>query len=131
MASLNQITLLGRVGCVPAYSEPKSGLTVARFTLATSKKYKDKEETQWHRLIAFNGHADFINKYVHKGDALLIVGEVKYNTYASKDGEEKTSTDIFVNSVQLVQSATPKTEQKQQEQKTESLNPADADDLPF
>lgn len=132
MASLNQITLLGRVGITPAYSEPKAGLTVARFTLATSKKYKDKEETQWHRIVAFNSHADFVDKYVHKGDALLIQGEVKYNTFTTKEGKEVTTTDIFVNSVQIVASCTPKAEPKPEPKKQDELNPDDfLDDLPF
>jgi single-strand DNA-binding protein len=112
MASINQVTLLGRVGQAPQYSEPKQGLTVARFNLATTRKVNGQDETQWHRVTIFNKGADFVEKYVHKGDMVAVLGELKYSKY-KKDGVEMERAEILANNVQLVQttqSAQPKNE---------------------
>lgn len=104
MASINQVYLLGRVGQEPNYSEPNANLQVAKISIATSRKMKDKEVTQWHNVTCFNGAAKFIHNYVRKGDIISVIGEINYNTFKNKQGEEVRSTDIIAGNIQLIAS---------------------------
>lgn len=97
---MNKVILIGRVG-----KDPESTETYAKFSLATSKKWKDKsglvkEETQWHNILSFVS-VKFISDWIHKGDLVMIEGEIKYSDY-EKDGVKRTSTSIFVSEIQLL-----------------------------
>lgn len=100
MASINQVTLLGRVGQKPTTSTAASGVSIAKFSLATSRKVNNAEETQWHNIVCFSGAADFAGKYLNKGDQVVVIGEIKYNKYTDNKGIEKVLTSIIANNVQ-------------------------------
>lgn len=108
MASLNKVSLLGRVGKDPEVRNSQNG-SVVSFSLATGgDKYKDKQgnpqvsETQWHNCVAFGNLAKIIDDYVFKGSQIYIDGKLKYEKYTSKDGVEKTATKIIVDNVILL-----------------------------
>lgn len=105
MASINQVTLLGRVGQEPKVNTSASGVTVAKLSIATSRKYKDKEETQWHNVVVFNKAAEFAQKYIHKGDQVIAIGELKTEKYTTDKGEERQSINIIASNIQLLSSA--------------------------
>ena len=95
---INQITLLGRVGKDPEVRNLESGSTVADLSLATSRRYKDKqgeprEETQWHNIVLWGKLAELAESYVKKGDQISIIGEVRYEEW-EKDGQNHRTTKI-------------------------------------
>lgn len=115
MASVNQITLLGRVGKDPDVKHLDSGSSVANFTLATSDIWKDKtgerkESTQWHNITCWGYIADNVEKYVQKGDQICVTGKLQYDQYV-KDGMKHTIAKIKVD--QLVLLGNKKSDQKQ------------------
>lgn len=97
---LNKVELIGRVGRDPETRHLPNGDAVTNFTLATSKKWKDKqtgepvEESEWHRISMFGKLAEIASKYVKKGSLIQVEGEIKTRKYTDKDGIEKTSTEI-------------------------------------
>lgn len=101
MSSINQVTLLGRVGQEPKVTTVSNGTTVAKLTLATSRKYKDQEQTQWHNITVFNKAAEFAGKYIHKGDCIVVIGEIKYDKYTTDKGEDRFVTNIIASNIQL------------------------------
>lgn len=101
MSSINQVTLLGRVGQEPKVTTANNGTTIAKLTLATSRKYKDQEQTQWHNITVFNKAAEFAGKYIHKGDCVVVIGEIKYDKYTNEKGEERSVTNIVASNIQL------------------------------
>lgn len=107
MASINLITLLGRVGKDPEVRHLDSGSTVANFTLATSEMYKDKasgekkEITQWHNVVCWGATAEIAEKYVQKGDQLYVSGKLVYEQY-EKDGVKHTVAKIKVEKLVLL-----------------------------
>ena len=138
---MNIVILTGNVGGEPEVKE-FSGSKVASFSLATTKKYKDKSGnmqsvTQWHRCKAWNKTAELIEKWVHKGDKLGINGEIQYSE-SEKDGKKTYYTDILVERIEFLGSA-PKTnnsapEQNKQVEKPQNNNQdfeENEDDLPF
>ena len=106
MASFNQITLLGNVGNLEVKTFSNGG-KIVEASLATGKRWKDRngnqhEETQWHRLIISGPLADTAERYVHKGDSLLVQGEMTYRQWESREGEKRTSPEVRVLTLQLM-----------------------------
>lgn len=106
MGNYNKIILLGRVGQEPKYSESANGISVAKFSLATSRKINDKEVTQWHNIVCFKNSSKFVNNYVHKGDQVMVEGEMTYPTYKNSKGEDVKGAEIIATIVQLASTTT-------------------------
>lgn len=99
MRSLNKISLIGNVGSKSDIKQ-NGEMKVINLSLATSDKKKDgKEDTQWHRLVAFGATADVIDQYVHKGQRLYVEGKLVYGKYSNKEGVEIKTADIIVNNL--------------------------------
>lgn len=103
MASINLVTLLGRVGKDPELKTTDRA-KVCGFSLATSETYKDKsgekrEETQWHAIVAFGQTAELVAQYVSKGDQVFIIGKIQYRDWTDKDGNKKYMTQIVVDKI--------------------------------
>lgn len=83
----------GFVGRDPELKMTPNGQALCRFSIATTERWvKDgekKEKTEWHNIVAWGKQAEAIEKYVRKGQELLIEGKIEYNTYADKDNPDK------------------------------------------
>jgi len=100
--SLNQITLLGRLGGDPE-KRTVGKATVANASLATSQSWKDaqgewQEKTQWHRIVAWSNErgpqlADALMK-AQKGDRVLVAGMMEYRKYTDKEGVERWIAEV-------------------------------------
>tara|TARA_B100000686_G_scaffold282677_1_gene305229 strand:+ start:67 stop:525 length:459 start_codon:yes stop_codon:yes gene_type:complete len=102
--SLNKVLLIGRLGADPEIKQMVNGKSVARFSLATSNTWKDKntgekkEKTEWHRIVIFNeGLVKVVQQYVKKGAQVYVEGQL--NTRKWKDekaGIDKYSTEVVL-----------------------------------
>ena len=98
---INRVTLVGRIGSKPEIKITTSDNKMARLSLATSEKYKNKkgeleEKTQWHRIVVFNPRfADTIEKYVDKGRLIYLEGQIETRSYEDQ-GTTKYVTEIVV-----------------------------------
>ena len=90
---MNKAILIGNVGKEPELRKTQSGTSVANFSLATSKKVKGEDKTEWHRIVAWDKLAEIIEKYLHKGDKVMIEGEIETREY-EKDGRKVYTTEI-------------------------------------
>ena len=93
---MNKVILLGRIGKDLELRYTNSGTAVASTSMATSKKIKGEQITQWHRLIFWGQQAETVTQYVKKGDQLAIDGEIEYRSYQDKDGNNRDITEIRV-----------------------------------
>ena len=110
MASYNSITLLGNIGSVQVKTFSNGG-KVVEASLATSKRWKDREgsqheETQWHRLVIGGQLADVAERYVQKGDPLFCTGEMTYRTYTDREGVDRSTAEVRVQALQLLPKST-------------------------
>lgn len=99
---VNRVQLIGRLGADAEIRETKTGKKVAHFSLATNESYRDGdgkqvENTQWHRLTAWDKLAEVAEKHFKKGKQLAIEGRLVPNTYEDKEGVKRYTTDIVVN----------------------------------
>ena len=137
--SVNKVILIGHVGQDPNVRGVQGGTKVANFTLATTEKYKDKEDTEWHNVAVWGSLAEVVEKYVQKGTQLYIEGRIKTEKY-TKDGQDKFVTRIIASSLQLLgkkegasQQTAPAPASKMQHKSTPIPPAGDpvGDDLPF
>lgn len=132
MAGINKAIIIGRVGKDPEVNYTPSGHAVAKFSVATSEKYKDSsgntiENTEWHNIVAWRKLAEIIGQYVHKGDMIYIEGKLKTESW-EKDGVKHYRTNIEAKDVQFL--GGKKQEQGQAGQGSNGPIPDD-DDIPF
>lgn len=110
MSSLNKVFLIGRLGQDPEMKYTPTGLSVVTFSVATSKKWKDKqsgnpqEKTAWHRVQAWGEKADLCHRFLKKGSLIHLEGELEYSQ-TEKDGVKKYFTAIVLQQIQFL---TPK-----------------------
>ena len=99
---INKVTLMGHVGQEPTYHAMQSGTELCKFSVATSRKWKDKssgerkDDTSWHSIVVFNPYlVDICRAWLQKGTRVYLEGELKTRTY-EKDGEKKYITEVIV-----------------------------------
>jgi single-strand DNA-binding protein len=100
--SVNKVILIGNAGKDPEVRNTQGGGKVATVTLATTEKFKDREETEWHTIIFWNTLAEVVEKYVSKGSPIYVEGRIKTEKFTGKDGTDKYSTRIIASSLQLL-----------------------------
>ena len=149
--SLNKVLLIGRLGADPEVKQMVNGKSVARFSLATSNTWKDKntgekkEKTEWHRVVIFNeGLVKVVQQYVKKGSQVYIEGQLVTRKWRDeKAGIDKYSTDIvlqgFNSSFKILSSKTNQIENIKEENAEKSSLPNEEstastdldDEIPF
>lgn len=104
---LNKVMLIGNVGQDAELSFLPSGHSMAKFSVATSRAWKDKQgaaqkKTQWHNIVAWGKLAEICDKYVKKGGQVYVEGRLTTRKYQSKDGVEKLAVEIVAEQMQLL-----------------------------
>lgn len=107
---MNKALLIGNVGKDVATTVTTNGTTIAKFSLATSSTWKDKNgqkktETQWHDIVCFGKGAEILSSYVKKGSKIYIEGEIQYGEYTDKNGVKRKTTSIRCEDFRLLDSA--------------------------
>ncbi len=106
MAGVNKVILVGNLGADPEVRYTQSGMAVCRLSVATSRRFTDKqgnrqEETAWHRVDAWGKLAEICGQYLSKGRQVYIEGRLKYGSY-EKDGVKHYTTDIIAENLQML-----------------------------
>jgi len=106
--SINKVTLLGHLGKDPEMRYTPQGTAVAKFTVATNERYKDKDgnwqdRTEWHNLVAFARTAEIAGEYLKKGRMVFIEGALRTSSWDDKEtNQKKYRTEIIVNDLILL-----------------------------
>ena len=134
MAYLNKVILIGNVGKDPETGSTPSGASFAKFSLATSRKYKGSDEqiheqTDWHNIVCWGKLANVCTQYVCKGSSLCVEGAITYRSWDDKTtGQKRYITEIIANNIQLL--GTRPQHQNAQPAQNQQPQPSE-DDLPF
>lgn len=144
--SVNSVTLLGRAGKDPEVrTVGQNNSKVAQFSLCTGGKYKTQDgreidDTAWHNIVAWRNLADIAEKYIRKGNQVLIIGHLTYRKYTDNNGAERNVTDIVADKIELCgakpdnqPTQNPAPQQRPQYQTTPIVDDLPPDDtgLPF
>lgn len=133
---VNRVYLLGNLGADPEVRETGAGVAVATMRLATSSRVKRDgewtEETEWHRVVAFNRTAEVMRDYAHKGKRLHVEGRIKTREWTDKEGQKRWTTEIVAERIQLLGSKGESQGQSQgQSHRRPSPSAGAAEDIPF
>ena len=106
----NRVQLIGNIGNAPEIKNLNGDKTLAKFSMATSDTYKNKDgekvtETQWHNIIAWGSTAKVIEKYTSKGSRIAIEGKLTTNSWEDKEGNKRYTTEIVASEVMLLNSS--------------------------
>ncbi len=101
MPGVNKVILIGNLGKDPEVRTTQNGSQVAKFSLATSEKYKNEEKTQWHNITCFSKQAEIAQKYLKKGAKVFIEGKLDYQQF-EQDGQTKYRTEIVCFNFQML-----------------------------
>lgn len=101
--SLNKVMLIGNLGRDPELKSLPSGSHVASFTMATSRRWKDKngemqEETQWHNVVAWGPQAETIATYLKKGSKVFVEGRLTHRSWDDQQGQKRYVTEVVLES---------------------------------
>lgn len=79
------------------YSQVQSGeqMAIARYSLAINRRGK-KDEADFISCVAFGKSGEFAEKYLRKGQEVLITGRIQTGSYTNKDGQKVYTTDVVV-----------------------------------
>ena len=106
--SVNKVILLGNLGKDPEVKYTPQGTAVARFSLATNERYKDKSDqwqdrTEWHNIVCWARLAEIAGEYLKKGRSVYIEGRIRTDSWEDKQsGEKKYKTEIVANDLVLL-----------------------------
>ena len=105
---VNKVILVGNLGADPETRYTQGGGAITSIRIATSESWNDKqtgekqERTEWHRIKFFGKLAEIAGEYLRKGSSVYVEGSIRYDKYTGQDGQEKYSTDIIADEMQML-----------------------------
>jgi len=104
---INKAILIGNLGNDPEVRYTQSGTAVANFSVATTERWKDqsgeqKEQTEWHRIVAFGRLGEICGEYLAKGSKVYIEGRIQTRQWDDKDGNKRYTTEIVAREMKML-----------------------------
>ena len=104
---VNKAILIGNLGADPELRYTQSGTPVASFSVATTRRWKgqdgqQQEETEWHRIVAWQRLAEICNEYLHKGSKVYVEGRLQTRKWQDQSGNDRYTTEIVAQDVQFL-----------------------------
>jgi single-strand DNA-binding protein len=106
--SVNKVILVGNLGKDPEVKYTPQGTPVAKITLATNERFKDKDgnwqdRTEWHNVVLWQRLAEIAGEYLKKGGKVYIEGRLQTRSWDDKQtGQKKYMTEVVANDLVLL-----------------------------
>jgi len=107
---VNKVILIGNLGADPEIRYTQNSTAIANLSIATSESWKDKqtgeprEQTEWHRCVAYRRLAEIVGEYLKKGSKVYIEGRLQTRKWQTQEGQDRYTTEIVVNEMQMLDS---------------------------
>jgi single-strand DNA-binding protein len=107
--SINKVFLLDNLTRDPELKQSEGKRSMCIFGLATNRSWitetgEKREETEFHRIIAFDKKAETCSQYLKKGRKVHVEGRLQTRPYTGQDGIEKHATEIVLEELTFVDS---------------------------
>ena len=88
------------------YSQGANQTAVARFSVAVDRRFKREGEpdADFFNCTSFGKQAEFVEKYLHKGTKVVLVGRLQNNNYTNKDGQMIYNVQVLVDEIEVAES---------------------------
>ena len=106
--SVNKVILIGNLGKDPEVKHTPQGTPVAKFSLATNERYKDKDgnwqdRTEWHNIVVWQRLAEIAGEYLKKGGKVYIEGRLQTRSWDDKQtNQKKYMTEVVASDLVLL-----------------------------
>tara|TARA_B100000745_G_scaffold276411_1_gene206380 strand:+ start:829 stop:1278 length:450 start_codon:yes stop_codon:yes gene_type:complete len=102
---LNKAMIYGNLTRDPEMKALPSGMNVTSFSLATNRRYKDRDgnyqdAVDYHNVVVFGRQAETVNQYLKKGSGAFVEGRMQTRSW-EKDGQKHYRTEIVADRVQF------------------------------
>lgn len=100
---MNQCVFIGRLVADPEGRTTASGIANATFRIAVQRRFKNangEREADFITCVAWRGTADYVTKYLQKGDMVGVQGSMQNRSYEAQDGSKRYVTEIIVDNVE-------------------------------
>ncbi len=110
--SLNKVILIGNLTRDPELRYTPTGAAVCTIGIATNRAWvtdagEKKEETEFHRVVAWNKLAELCSQLLAKGRKVYVEGRLRTSAWQAQDGTQRTSTEIVIEDMILLDSRRP------------------------
>ncbi len=109
MKSLNKVLLIGNLTRDPELKQSEGKKPVCIIGLATNRSWTDQkgnkhEETEYHRLIAWDKLAETCHQFLRKGRKVYAEGRLQSHSYTGQDSVEKTGVEVVLEKLEMLDS---------------------------
>lgn len=110
--SLNRVQLIGNLTRDPELRYTPNGTAVCSFGIATNRNWttdtgEKKEEVEFHRVVSWNKLAELCSQFLVKGRKVYVEGRLQTRNWTGQDGTQRTTTEIVINDMILLDSKRP------------------------
>lgn len=107
--SLNKVQLIGNLTRDPELRYTPQGTAVCTFGLATNRTWvteagDQREDTQFHRIVAWNKLAEICSQLLFKGRRVYVEGRLKTRQWTAQDGSPRQTTEIVIDEMLILDS---------------------------
>lgn len=85
---MNNSNMCGYIGNELKLNKTNSGTSVLEINLAVKL---NRDETEWHKWVAYDKKAEFIHQYFSKGSFIILSGKARATRYTNKEGQNRTN----------------------------------------
>lgn len=106
--SLNKVILIGNLGADPEVKHFENGGSLARFPIATSESYTNRNgeqvtQTEWHNIVVRGGLVEVVNRYLNKGDKVYVEGRIRTRSWQDQASKEtRYTTEIMTDNFMML-----------------------------
>ena len=105
---MNKVILMGRLTRDPEVrvSNGERQTTIGRFSIAVDRRFKreGQPDADFFNCTTFGKQAEFVERYLHKGTKVVVVGSIQNDNYTNKDGQQVYSVQVMVDEVEFAES---------------------------
>ena len=108
---MQKVLLIGYLGRDPEVKCSQQGTAIAQFSVATTERWKDKddepqEHTEWFAVKAFNRLAEITGEHLHKGSRIYVEGRKRTESWDDKQTGAKHYRDlVYVDRIEFLDSS--------------------------
>ncbi|MDP3997665.1 MAG: single-stranded DNA-binding protein [Candidatus Andersenbacteria bacterium] len=101
---LNKAMIIGRLTRDPETRTTPQGITVANFSVATNRVWKDnqgnqRDATEYHNIVAWRRLGEICAQYLAKGRQVYIEGHLQTRSWEGQDGKKNYRTEIVADNM--------------------------------